>query len=85
LLSLDSHRIKDGIRHVLTPTEHKAFLASPAFDDDGLAAKQHLAFGRPIYYGDDRYPNGLVKKYPGSRKQLVKVSSSGEISVIRDL
>jgi len=75
---------------VLTATENEAFLASPAFEmvlanDDGLAAKQHLAAGRPIYYGDDRYPSGLVKKYPDGRKQLVTVSASGEISVIRDL
>lgn len=75
---------------ILTATENEAFLASPAFEralanDDGLAAKQHLDAGRPIYYGDDRYPNGLVKKYPDGRKQLVTVSNGGEISVIRDL
>ena len=74
----------------LTTTENEAFLASPAFervlaDDDGLAAKQHLAAGRPIFYGDDHYPNGLVKKYPDGRKQLVTVSGSGEITVLRDL
>jgi len=75
---------------VLTATDNEAFLASPAFEmelatDDGLAAQQHLAAGRPIYYGDERYPNGLVKKYPDGRKQLVTVSAGGEISVIRDL
>lgn len=75
---------------VTTTTETEAFLASPAFEtalanDDGLAAKQHLTAGRPIYYGDDRYPDGLVKKYPDGRKQLVAVSDKGEISVIRDL
>ena len=55
-------------------------------DDDGLAAQQHLAAGRPIYYGDADYPEGLVKKYPDGRKQLVSVGDEdGKITVIRDL
>lgn len=71
-------------------TQAETFLASAEFeraitDNDGLAAQQHLAAGRPIYYGDARYPEGLVKKYPDGSKQLVTVSSSGEITVIRDL
>lgn len=75
---------------VMTATDNEAFLASPAFEralanDDGLAAKQHLDAGRPIYYGDERYPNGLIKKFPDGRKQLVSVSASGEISVICDI
>ena len=75
---------------VIPPHENEAFLSSPAFEmalanDDGLAAKQHLEAGRPIYYGDERYPDGLVKKYPDGRKQLVSVSAAGEISVICDL
>ena len=53
--------------------------------DDGQAARQHLAAGRPIYYGDARFPEGLVKKYPDGRKQLVSVSADGEVSVIRDI
>lgn len=53
--------------------------------DDGLAAKQHLAAGRPIYYGDDRYPEGLIKKYPDGHQQIVSVDPDGKITVIRDL
>jgi len=68
----------------------EAFLLSSAFVnaisyDDGLAAKEHLAAGRPIYYGDDQYPEGLIKKYPDGHRQLVAVSASGNISVIRDI
>ena len=68
----------------------ETFLVSPEFEnaitnDDGLAARQHLTAGRPIYYGDEQYPGGLVKKYPDGRKQLVSVSAKGEISVIRVL
>ena len=53
--------------------------------DDGQAAQQHLDAGRPIYYGDARFPEGLVKKYPDGRKQLVSVSADGKVSVIRDI
>ncbi len=68
----------------------EAYLDSPEFeaafaDDDGLAAKEHLAAGRAIYYGDDRYPDGLVKEYPDGRKQLVAVTLEGEVCVIRNL
>lgn len=71
-------------------TANEAFLSSVELeksitDDDGLAAQQHLAAGRPIYYGDADYPEGLVKKYPDGRKQLVSVSEDGKITVIRDL
>lgn len=68
----------------------EAYLDSPEFeaalaDDDGLAAKEHLAAGRAIYYGDERYPDGLVKEYPNGRKRLVAVTPDGEVLVIRDL
>lgn len=68
----------------------ESFLASAEFErammtDDGQAAQQHLEAGRPIYYGDARFPEGLVKKYPDGRKQLVSVGADGKVSVIRDL
>lgn len=71
-------------------TQIESFLSSPGFEvaltnDDGLTARQHLSAGRPIYYGDPRYPEGLVKKYPDGRKQLVAVNSAGEVSIIRDI
>jgi len=44
-----------------------------------------LDAGRPIYYGDARYPAGLIKKYPDGRKQLVSVNHRGDISGIQDL
>lgn len=60
-------------------------VAKSIANDDGLAAKQHLAAGRSIYYADQRYPGGLVKKFPDGRKQLVSVERSGAISVIKDI
>lgn len=53
--------------------------------DDSQAASMHLAAGRPIYYADRRYPDGLVKRSPNGRKQLVSVGENGGISVIREL
>lgn len=68
----------------------ETFFASREFErammnDDGLAAKQHLAAGRPIYYGDSKYPEGIVREYPDGRMQLVSFSDSGVITVIRDI
>lgn len=71
-------------------TEEEDFLTSPAFEmvlanDDGLAAKQHLAAGRPIYYGDERYPEGIVKESPNGQRQLVSISNKGVLTFIRNL
>lgn len=71
----------DGNESYLSSIEFEKSLSQ----DDGLAAKQHLAAGRAIYYGDERYPEGLIKKFPDGRRQLVDVSDAGEITVIRDL
>jgi hypothetical protein len=52
--------------------------------DKGEAAKEHLAAGRPIYYGDDRFTDAVVKEYPDGRRQLVTFKNDVEI-LIRDL
>ena len=62
-----------------------AEFANALAHDDGRAAQQHLAAGRPIYYGDDRYPGKIIKKYPDGRQQLVSVDPDGKITVLRDL
>lgn len=66
------------------------YLSSPEFEtelihDDGLAARRHLEAGRPIYYGDEAHPGGLVKQYPDGRRQLVTVGPDRRITVVRDL
>jgi hypothetical protein len=73
-----------------TATASEAFLDSPEFEaalanDDGRAASEHLAAGYPIYYKDDRYPGGLIRKHPDGRKQLVSISAEGKVSVIQEL
>jgi hypothetical protein len=71
-------------------TEGEAYLESPAFEqalmyDDGLAAKQHMAAGRAIYYGDEDHPEGIIKEYPDGRRQLIAVSNKGEQTVLCQL
>ena len=66
------------------------FLLSPAFvraitHDDGAAAKEHLAAGRPIYYGDDAFPGELIKEYPDGRRQIVELSANGTFTAVRDI
>ena len=73
---------------VVNPNE--AFLASSGIEmalaqDDGSAAQEHLAAGFPIYYCDDRYPDGVVKEYPDGHKELVTIGASEKIEVIRSL
>lgn len=53
-------------------------------NDTGEEAKRHLAAGRPIYYGDDSFPDGVVKEHPDGRRQLVTFKNDVEI-VIKDL
>ena len=76
----------------MIPTQFhdEAFLSSPAFakalgNDDGLAAKMHLDEGQPIYYGDERYPDKVIKKFPDGRKLLISMSRNGQETVIREL
>lgn len=47
--------------------------------DAGEEAARHLAAGRAIYYCDDRYPDALVKEYPGGRRQLVTFEGDAEV------
>lgn len=58
---------------------NEVFLSSPEFE------RSLTQDDPPTYYGDARYPAGLIKKYPDGRKQLVSVNHQGDISVIQDL
>lgn len=54
-------------------------------DDDGAAAKSHLAAGRPIYYCEDAYPEHMIRKWPDGRRELITLGQEGEILVERSL
>ena len=48
-------------------------------NDDGAAAREHLAAGFPIYYSEDDTPAGaVIKEYPDGRRELVRFDREGE-------
>ncbi len=53
--------------------------------DDGRAAKAHLAAGRPIYYGDPKYPGQIVREFTDGRRQLVTIDLQNVVTVIKEL
>jgi hypothetical protein len=53
--------------------------------DDGRAAKAHLAAGRPIYYGDPRYPGQIVREFPDGHCQIVTIDLQNVVTVIKEL
>ena len=61
-----------------------AALTRALASDKGEDAQRHLAAGRPIYYGDDRFKDAVVKEYPDGRRQVVTFKGEAEV-VIRDL
>ncbi len=78
------------IEKALTETAELQFLDSEAFEqalanDDGAAAKQHLAAGRAIYYRDPQQTDGIVRKYPDGRRQIVRIDSNYAVAVVREL
>ncbi|APS44407.1 hypothetical protein AVI51_13245 [Piscirickettsia salmonis] len=53
--------------------------------DSGEAALSHLSAGRPIYYGDDRYSDAVIKEYPDGTKQLVRFDDNDNEIIIEEL
>lgn len=71
----------------MSPEEERRFFSAftrALASDKGEAAKSHLAAGRPIYYGDERYRGSVVKEYPDGRRELVKFENDAEV-VVRTL
>ncbi len=70
--------------------EDESFLASVEFakalgKEEGMASRMHLDDGNPIYYGDERYPDNAIKKFPDGRKFLISMSENGQETLIREL
>ena len=54
-------------------------LGADLAQDDGRAAREHLAAGFPIYFREADTPAGLViKQYPDGRRELVTFDAQGE-------
>ena len=72
----------------MTPMEEQVFwtaLENRLSNDDGAAAKEHLAAGRSIVYGDDRFPDALVREWPDGRRELIEVDENRNVTVLRTL
>jgi hypothetical protein len=54
-------------------------------EDTGEAAREHLAAGRAVYYGDADYPDFAVKEYPDGRKEVVDFDDDGKERIIKQL
>lgn len=64
---------------------HAIEFAMEHMEDDGQAAKAHLAAGRPITYCDDLYPDTMIRKWPDGRRELIEVDDQGNITIIGPL
>ena len=48
-------------------------------NDDGAAAREHLAAGFPIYYSEAGTPlDVVIKQYPDGARELVRFDTDGE-------
>lgn len=64
--------------HLLSDDELEALFAE-MFNDDGAAAREHLARGNPIYVSTPDTPKGTVeKRFPDGTRQLVRFDLDGE-------
>lgn len=53
-------------------------------NDSGDVAKEHLAAGRSVYFGDNQFPDAVVKEYPDGRRQFVTFQGE-DVVFLRDL
>lgn len=72
----------------MKPIEEKMFwsaLERKLADDDGSAAKEHLAAGRFITYRDPKHGNSLVREWPNGSRELVNADLDGNLTVLKAL
>lgn len=70
----------------MNPVEEKIFwtaLEKVLANDDGAAAQEHLAAGRPITYRDPHFPDAIMRKWPDGRRELIDVDENGNVTVLR--
>ena len=63
----------------------KTILEKLIADDDGAAAIDHLAAGRPITYRDPRFPDEIIRKWPNGSCERVDVDATGAVTVLGPL
>lgn len=78
-----------GIENLGRMTPEEAEIFSEDFakklladDDDGAAAKGHLAAGRAITYRDSEFPDDIMREWPDGRRELIDVDNNGNVTVL---
>ncbi len=72
----------------MSSTEERAFmrkLSKALANDDGGAAESHLKAGRAICYLDPVIFDGMVRKHPDGRKEVVRLEDDDTYTVLRVL
>jgi len=59
--------------------------ALEADDDDGEAARSHLAAGFWITYVDPTYPDEIIREWPDGRREFVGLDNQNQIVTIWEL
>ena len=84
-MRITKHRPTDPIVEPATLDRLWIELVAAVRNDDGAAAKEHLAAGRAVYYSEDDTPDELlIKEYPDGRRELVRFDEAGD-EVVRTL
>lgn len=60
-------------------------LALVGEEDDGAAAKSHLAAGRWITYRDPAHSHSLVREWPDGRIELIHADLDGNVRVLQSI
>ncbi|WP_404995429.1 hypothetical protein [Cupriavidus pauculus] len=77
--------IDPAVLETATAAEEKRFFTvfdSVIAQDDGSAAKRHLAAGRAIYVSDPRFPGRAVRMHPDGRRELMRLDVEQGILVV---
>jgi len=72
----------------MSPAEERAFMrkfTKAIANDDGSAARDHLAAGRSICYCDSSVTDGMVREHPDGRKEVVRLEDDDSMTVLRSL
>lgn len=76
---------KQTIPSVTTDSLENLPLALLEDEDDGEAARSHLAAGRWVTYRDPTYSYLLVREWPDGRRELVHADVDGNVRVLQSI
>jgi hypothetical protein len=69
----------------MSPDEEESFwkkFEAALANDDGTAAREHLAAGRYVTYRDSRNPSILLREWPDGKIEKIVADENGDVTVI---